>query len=267
MLRHYPPQVLEPAQATAHNASDYYLAICTFYCLTCVLVSSGSTSINFEWLWALFGWLSLGMMLKGEPLLVRLQVLVAIIFATVGEFYASVYMGGYIYHHGSVPAFVPAGHGMVYLSAIALGRSALFQNHARAITVLVVMLGSGWSIWGLNAVDVQMDVTGALLFCIFLLCLAYGRNPMVYLGAFFVTSYLEIVGTGTGVWYWVAIDPTAGLPQGNPPSGVAAYYCMVDAVAIGVAPHLMRWIGFFREKSFVMDARRQGAKKEEEKAK
>jgi methylase of polypeptide subunit release factors len=57
----------------------------------------------------------------------------------------------------------------VDLSAIALGRSALFQNHARAITVLVVILGSGWSVWELNAVDVHTDVTGALLFCIFLL--------------------------------------------------------------------------------------------------
>lgn len=235
MLRHYPALT----QPKSHHASDYYLVICTFYCLTCVLVSSANSLINFEWIWALFGWLTLATMLRGEPLLVRLQVLVAIIFATVGEFYASVYMGGYIYQHGGVPAYVPAGHGMVYLSAIALGRSALFQNYAHAITVLVVILGGGWSLWGLNGAS-QMDVTGALLFCIFLLCLLFGRNPMVYLGAFFVTSFLEIVGTGTGVWYWVVIDPASGLPQGNPPSGVAAYYCMVDAVAIAIAPLLMK---------------------------
>jgi hypothetical protein len=250
MLRHYPPQVQQGSPAKEHNASDYYIVFCTFYCLTCVLVSSASNSTDFGIIWAVFGWLSLLTMLRGEPLLVRLQVLVAILFATVGEFYASVYMGGYIYQHGGVPAYVPAGHGMVYLSAIALGRSALFQNYARHITVLVVILGSGWSFLGLNAVDVQLDVTGALLFCIFLLCLAYGRNPMVYLGAFFVTSFLEIVGTGTGVWYWAVIDPAAGLPQGNPPSGVAAYYCMVDAVAIGAAPYLMRWIERFRISRF-----------------
>jgi hypothetical protein len=236
MLRHYPPL----AQHKAHHGSDYYLVICTFYCLSCVLISSASNSSNFNLIWAVFGWLSLATMLRGEPTLVRMQVLVAILFATVGEFYASVYMGGYIYQHGGVPAYVPAGHGMVYLSAIALGRSALFQNYARAITVMVVILGSCWSLWGLYAANLQTDVTGALLFCIFLLCLLYGRNPMVYLGAFFVTSFLEIVGTGTGVWYWVVIDPASGLPQGNPPSGVAAYYCMVDAVAIAMAPKLMK---------------------------
>lgn len=237
MLQHYPPKT----QVKAHHASDYYLVICTFYCLSCVLISSANNLSDFGMIWALFGWLSLALMLRGEPLLVRLQVLVAILFATLGEFYASVYMGGYIYQHGGVPAYVPAGHGMVYLSAIALGRSGLFQNHARYITALVVILGSAWSLWGLFAPNQQTDVTGALLFCIFLLCLLFGRNPMVYLGAFFVTSYLEIVGTGTGVWYWVVIDPASGLPQGNPPSGVAAYYCMVDAVAIGFAPRLMKW--------------------------
>jgi hypothetical protein len=35
------------------------------------------------------------------------------------------------------------------------------------------------------------------------------------------------------------IDPASKLPQGNPPSGVAAWYCLVDAVAIaGAGPVL-----------------------------
>jgi hypothetical protein len=62
---------------------------------------------------------------------------------------------------------------------------------------------------------------------------------MVYLGAFFITSWLEIVGTSAGTWAWAEIDPASHLPQGNPPSGVAAWYCLVDAVAIaGASPVL-----------------------------
>ncbi|MFT7531118.1 MAG: hypothetical protein ACI9FD_002129 [Gammaproteobacteria bacterium] len=236
MLQHYPSLT----EVKNHHASDYYLVICTCYCLTCVLLSSSNNVSSVDLIWAPVGWLTLALMLRSEPWLVRLQVFVAILFATLGEFFASVYMGGYIYQQGGLPAYVPVGHGMVYLSAIALGRSGLFQNHAYRITTLVVMLGSFWSLWGLNAADQQTDVTGALLFCIFLVCLLYGRNPMVYLGAFFVTSFLEIVGTGSGVWTWVVIDPASGLPQGNPPSGVAAYYCMVDAVAIRFAPIFMK---------------------------
>ena len=63
---------------------------------------------------------------------------------------------------------------------------------------------------------------------------------MVYLGAFFITSWLEIVGTSAGTWAWAVIDPASKLPQGNPPSGVAAWYCLVDAVAIAGATPLLQ---------------------------
>jgi len=62
---------------------------------------------------------------------------------------------------------------------------------------------------------------------------------MVYLGAFFITTWLELVGTTAGTWAWASIDPASGFTQGNPPSGVAAWYCLVDAVAMaGAAPAL-----------------------------
>ena len=65
---------------------------------------------------------------------------------------------------------------------------------------------------------------------------------MVYLAAFFITTWLEIIGTAVGTWKWATIEPVLGLSQGNPPSGVAAWYCLVDAVAIGAAPTLLKGI-------------------------
>jgi hypothetical protein len=62
---------------------------------------------------------------------------------------------------------------------------------------------------------------------------------MVYLAAFFITTWLELIGTAAGTWKWAAIEPVMSLSQGNPPSGVAAWYCLVDAVAIGSAPALL----------------------------
>jgi len=62
---------------------------------------------------------------------------------------------------------------------------------------------------------------------------------MVYLAAFFITTWLELIGTAVGAWEWAAIDPVLGLSQGNPPSGVAVWYCLVDAVAIGGAAPLL----------------------------
>lgn len=63
---------------------------------------------------------------------------------------------------------------------------------------------------------------------------------MVYLAAFFITTWLELIGTAVGTWKWAAIDPVLGLPQGNPPSGVAAWYCLVDAVAMGGSAPVLR---------------------------
>lgn len=63
---------------------------------------------------------------------------------------------------------------------------------------------------------------------------------MVYLAAFFITTWLELIGTAVGTWRWAAIDPVLGLPQGNPPSGVAAWYCLVDAVAMGGAAPVLK---------------------------
>jgi hypothetical protein len=78
-----------------------------------------------------------------------------------------------------------------------------------------------------------------LLFLVFVRCLFKGPSPRLYLAAFFITSWLELVGTYLGTWRWVMIDPASGLAQGNPPSGVAAWYCLVDAVAIGGAPKVV----------------------------
>jgi hypothetical protein len=62
----------------------------------------------------------------------------------------------------------------------------------------------------------------------------------VYLAAFFITTWLEILGTAAGAWKWALVDPVFGLAQGNPPSGVAVWYCLVDAVALSGGPLLSR---------------------------
>jgi hypothetical protein len=129
---------------------------------------------------------------------------------------------------------------MVYLTAVALARSGLFLRHAREITTLVIAVCGLWSLWGISGFAQQGDAVGALLFCVFLVYLFKGRSPMVYLAAFFITTWLELIGTAVGTWKWAAIDPVLGLPQGNPPSGVAAWYCLVDAVAIGGAPFVLQ---------------------------
>ncbi len=232
MLRHFP----NPAISHPHNRRDYFIAAFTFFCVAICLVSDAHAPIEKQNALGVCGWVFLFGLLLGETVETRIQVGVAVIFATIGEHFASPYMGGYIYRFHNVPAYVPPGHGMVYLTAVALARSGLFQNHARQIAKFVITTCGLWSIWGISGIPYQGDAVGAMLFCVFLAYLFKGRSPLVYLAAFFITTWLELIGTAVGTWRWVPIDPVLGWPQGNPPSGVAAWYCLVDAVALGGAP-------------------------------
>ncbi len=235
VLRHFPIRNV----AYAHRKRDYFIAAFTFFCVAVCLISDANASIEKQNALGVSGWVFLIGLLLGENREVRMQVVIAVIFATIGEHFASPFMGGYTYRFGNVPAYVPPGHGMVYLTAVALARSGLFLRYAREITTLVILVCGLWSLWGISGFAQQGDAVGALLFCVFLVYLFKGRSPMVYLAAFFITTWLELIGTAVGTWKWAAIDPVLGLPQGNPPSGVAAWYCLVDAVAIGGAPFIL----------------------------
>lgn len=248
MLRHFPAIDIQ----VTHKKRDYFIALFTFFCVAVCLLTDADAPMAKQNALGVCGWVFLIGLLLGECRYVRAQVMVAVAFATVGEHFASVFMQGYVYRFGNVPAYVPPGHGMVYLTAVALARSGLFLQYARQIAVFVVTVCGLWSLWGISGIPSQGDWVGALLFCVFLIYLFKGRSPLVYLAAFFITTWLELIGTAVGTWKWAAIDPVLHLPQGNPPSGVAAWYCLVDAVAMTwAAPllHAVIWLLSFLKAS------------------
>lgn len=230
----------KPRECYEHKKRDYFIAVFTFFCVAVCLITDADASLEKQNALGVCGWVFLLGLLLGENREIRLQVVIAIVFATLGEHFASPFMGGYTYRFGNVPAYVPPGHGMVYLTAVALARSGFFLRWHRQITAFVVTTCGLWSVWGISGYPEQGDYVGALLYCVFLVYLFKGRSPMVYLAAFFITTWLELIGTAVGTWKWAAIDPVLNLPQGNPPSGVAAWYCLVDAVAISGAPLVIR---------------------------
>jgi hypothetical protein len=177
-------------------------------------------------------WLLLIAALWRETRAVQLQVGVAVAVATATEVVASLVLGLYEYRLGNVPAFVPPGHGLVYLSALALGRSQLLCVLRRPVVLIAIAAVSGWALWGVTA-SPRPDLLGALLALMLVAFLLRGRAPLVYAAAFVVTSYLELFGTALGTWAWVPHDPVSGLvSMGNPPSGIAGAYCVLDATAL-----------------------------------
>ena len=183
-------------------------------------------------------WLLLLGLLSSESRATRVQVGVVVAFASLVEYVFAGWLGVYVYRLGNVPAFVPPGHGLVYLAALCLGRSAWAHRHAALFLRTSLTLCGLWALWGLT-LSPRPDVLGAFWFCCLLAFSRWGRSPLLYAAAFLVVSYLELIGTSLGTWAWQAHDPTGLVSIGNPPSGIAGGYAWFDAAALAVSPWLL----------------------------
>ena len=184
-------------------------------------------------------WLLLLAVLRGEPRATRVQVAVVVAYASVVEYVFAGWLGVYVYRLENVPAFVPPGHGLIYLAAFALGRSAWAHRHSRPLVGVTLAAGAVWAVWGL-VVSERTDVLGAFWFGCLLVFTRWGKSPLLYAAAFLVVSYLEIVGTSLGTWAWQTHDPTGWITIGNPPSGIAGGYAWFDAAALWLTPLVLR---------------------------
>ncbi|MGH3443825.1 MAG: hypothetical protein ACRDPB_00485, partial [Nocardioidaceae bacterium] len=185
-------------------------------------------------------WALLVVALRRVTPTVRVQTAVVVAFATLVELVFSPTLGVYTYRFHNVPAYVPPGHGLIYLSALALGGSPFVRRHLRACVGAVLVVGGGWASYGVF-LAARPDALGAFWFGCLAAFLLWGPSTTVYVGAFAVVSYLELMGTGLGTWVWSTHDPTGAISIGNPPSGAAGGYGWFDLAALLAAPVLLRW--------------------------
>lgn len=208
--------------------------------ITVVLVLDSDGSLWTQRLLGLLTWALLAAVLVRESTLVRVQTAIVVCFASLIEYTFSPLLEVYVYRFDNVPAYVPPGHGLVYLSALAVGRSRWVRAHLRACMAVVIGLGGAWALWGLFGPE-RVDALGAFWYACLVGFLLWGPSRPLYVGAFVVVSYLEIVGTALGTWEWQPYDPTGIVAIGNPPSGAAGGYGWFDLAAILLAPVLIRW--------------------------
>jgi hypothetical protein len=197
----------------------------------------GASMATQRWL-GVGTWVILIAMLAREPLRIRAQVGVVVAFATLVEYTFSYELHVYIYRLHDVPWFVPPGHGLVYLGALAIGRSPAVMSRSRLLIPLTLIVGGSYAFWGLF-LSGRQDVLGAIWFGCLAGFLLRGRQPTVFVGAFVVVTYLELLGTHLGTWTWQVRDPIAHLiSMGNPPSGAAGGYGFFDAAGLLLAPRI-----------------------------
>ena len=163
----------------------------------------------------------------------RAQVAVVICAATVAELTGSILWGVYSYRLHNLPTFVPPAHGLVFMAGLALSEG--LRRHSRA---LVLVAGGAALLWGVLGLTVlpRLDAAGALGVPLLLAFLWRSRARAAYAGVFLVVAALELYGTAIGTWRWAEQLPGLGMPDGNPPSGVASGYVWFDVMALLFAP-------------------------------
>jgi hypothetical protein len=166
----------------------------------------------------------------------RAQALGVVVFATIGEVTGSLVWGVYTYRLDNLPLFVPPAHGIVFLTGLSLALA--LERHARPLVVAAAVAAATWGILGLVVLP-HRDVAGALGVPLLVAFLCWSRNRAVYAAVFLVVAALELYGTAIGTWRWAPELPGLGIPDGNPPSGVASGYVWFDVMALLVAPALV----------------------------
>ena len=178
---------------------------------------------------SLAAWAFLAVALALQPGAIRVQVLALVALATALECVGSLLWGAYAYRLGNLPLYVPAGHGLFYLSALRAASLPFLARHARAVVLTVTVAATAWMLRGLVAGPLP-DLLGFVTWAVFIRFIVRGRYPLLYAVSFAMTTALELYGTGLGIWRWAPVLPGLMLPAGNPPTGIGAGYAAMDAL-------------------------------------
>jgi hypothetical protein len=238
------PLVGTPVASADRSFADLAVAATVFGWISVVLLADRHSSLTQQRLLGLATWAVLIGLLRRENPLVRAQVAIVVAFATAVEYTFSPFLGVYLYRLHNVPAFVPPGHGLVYLCALTLGRTRWLHRYRRGFTAATVLIGGSYATWSL--LRPRHDVLGAMWFACLVGFLCLGRSRTLYVGAFAIVTYLELMGTHLGAWAWQRYDPTGLVGIGNPPSGAAGGYGWFDLAALFGGPPLLRALAALR---------------------
>lgn len=173
----------------------------------------------------------------------RAQVWLCVAVATGFEYLGSQVWGGYRYRFGGIPLFVPPGHGMIYVFAIALAATGWVRRYERAFTFGAFALAAAWALAGLvllPASSHRLDVHGAMWLPLFAYVVLFSPRRAIFAAIFIATTDVELAGTWTRSWTWLATIPWFGVGSGNPPSAIAGGYAIIDGTVLLLSGLMLR---------------------------
>ena len=203
------------------------LAAFTAYVAIALPLDRGTDALQQAAL-GLTAWVFLAIALRLQPRDVRVQVLVLVALATVLEVIGSIIWGAYRYRLENLPLYVPAAHGLFYLSALRAASLPAIQRNGRVIVIAVTAFATLYMLRNLTLA--LPDLLGFVTWAIFIRFILRGTAPVLYAVSFVMTTALELYGTSLGIWTWQPVLPLLLIPTANPPSGIGAGYAAMDAL-------------------------------------
>lgn len=161
----------------------------------------------------------------------RRQALGVMAVATVFEVVGARLWGLYDYRLGNLPLFVPAGHGLVFLTGLRLSQVPLLVRHRGVFIRITAVATSAWAALGAVGLLGTRDLSGVVGSVLVILMLFRSRQAGLFAGVWWFVAFLELYGTAIGTWTWSPVVPGLGLPAGNPPSGVSSGYIVFEWLA------------------------------------
>jgi hypothetical protein len=222
---------------TTRGSLALVLSFVVFVAIALPLDRSSTAAQQFAL--SLLAWAFLAIALALQPPAIRIQVVGLVTLATLLECVGSLVWGAYTYRLGNLPLYVPAGHGLFYLSALRAASLPVLQRHSRVIVIAVTTGATVWMLYGLLGRALP-DLLGFVTWAIFIRFIVRGRYPLLYAVSFVMTTALELYGTGLGIWTWSPVLPVLMLPGGNPPTGIGAGYAAMDALTRRIVGRIER---------------------------
>lgn len=224
------------SQSGASRTPLWYLVAILLYAPVALFIDG---HLGAAWPWEyLLGAVTLGVLALWTSRLSpagRTQVWICVVVATGWEYLGSQVWGGYRYRFGNIPAYVPFGHGLVYVFAFSLAATPWVRRHERAFTLGVLAAATAWALAGITVLGPltgRSDVHGLFWLPIFAYAVLFSPRRALFAGIFLAVTDLELAGTWFGAWTWLPSTPWFHVASGNPPSAIAGGYTIIDGTVL-----------------------------------
>ena len=231
----------QPPQLPLHARLWRHAPVWTPLHIVAVITGGLALDANFGWtgqvaaiIWTfgLWAWLY-----KSGGAEERRVLALCTVISGVGEVMLSLVWGVYDYQFSNLPLFVPPGHALLMTLGLIASQKLLKHQAGRAFQTI---LPWGAAIYAGFAWRMHFDEFGAVLFCVFGICMMFNRARMLYATMFVFALVMEVYGTALGNWTWAATTPWLNITAANPPFSAGALYCLLDLLVLGALKLLTR---------------------------